>query len=588
MVAAAKAQDRRKSVIRTIIVIALAVYFIGLYAPEIALYWFPAGDYGLIVENRFHSHIEPHSAAADAGIQVDDQIETQYESLHEHMGPLPRAGDTVTLHILHRGKERIVTLVARPVPPASMASEAMYVVFPLIMYVISVGLGAVLVLLRPGLMTWLFYGFMLAGTSVTHGAALSGVFSWLSPPLFVAVTLPRDLLVCAGPFMFALFALLFPNDELTAWGRRALPFALAGLGVSVAVGLVWVIGAIFFYLDSPALDRAQSTLSIGGQAIALTALLFRYWQSHALDRRRITWVIAAFVIPGAIAVARDIGEFWSINRAPPAIFDNLFFFNWVLPTAVAYAIIRYRMFDIEFVLSRTLVYALLILAAVGVFATVDVVFTSRFHGSRVELAVDIAVALGLGFWVRAIQGRAIDLVDRLLFRRRYDARVRLKATLDAVNTANSPRALQEIVTSGAATALGLASAVFFRRVADGGLLREIGFGWPRDALWHVLPDEPLVAVLDKRGPSIDLHALGWSRTGASPPYEPVLAIPMQSGGRVVGVTFYGSRENSVPPSPDEVRGLVTLAGQAASVYLLLDSAHPGIATREPTAFRIAR
>jgi len=186
----------------------------------------------------------------------------------------------------------------------------------------------------------------------------------------------------------------------------------------------------------------------------------------------------------------------------------------------------------------------------------------------------------LGFWVRVIHGRAINLVDRVLFRRRYDARVRLKATLDAVASAESLPAIEEIMTTGAASALGLTSAVFFRRVADGGLLREIGFGWPADAPWHLLPNDGLVALLDKRESSVDLKEIGWARTSLSSPQEPVLAVPMQAGGRVLGVTLYGSRLDGVPASPDEVRGLVDLAQHAASAYLLLDSARSGFAAHE--------
>ncbi|MDQ6825130.1 MAG: hypothetical protein M3007_06690, partial [Candidatus Eremiobacteraeota bacterium] len=225
----------------------------------------------------------------------------------------------------------------------------------------------------------------------------------------------------------------------------------------------------------------------------------------------------------------------------------------------------------------------------GTFVAIDLLFTSRFHGSKSEFAVDIAVALAIGFWVRAIHGRSIDFVDRLLFRRRYQSRLLLKAAVDSLATADSPRAIERILTSDAASALGLASAVFFRRVADGGLLREIGFGWPVDALWHLLPDDALVKTLEKNAPSsIDLQSLGWSRALVGPPQQPVVAIPLIASGRVLGVSFYGSRLNGVLPSPDEVGGLVGLARRAASAYVLLDSMRPALTARELAAARISR
>jgi hypothetical protein len=263
--------------------------------------------------------------------------------------------------------------------------------------------------------------------------------------------------------------------------------------------------------------------------------------------------------------------------------------GWFIFIAFAYAILRYRMFDVEFVLSRALVYSLLAIAAIGIFLAIDFAFTSRFHGSRAEVAVDIAVALGIGFWVRAIHGSAVDLVDRALFRRRFESRRRLKATSDMLAFADSTHAVEEIVTSSAATSLGLASAVFFRRVADGGLLREIGFGWPTDAPWHLLSDDKVVETLERNAPpSFDLQSLGWLRAGAMPPNQPALVVPMQSGRRVIGVTFYGSRLNGVLPSPDEISALVDLSRRAASIYVLLDSARSATTTPELASMRISR
>jgi hypothetical protein len=149
--------------------------------------------------------------------------------------------------------------------------------------------------------------------------------------------------------------------------------------------------------------------------------------------------------------------------------------------------------------------------------------------------------------------------------------MRLKDTVNALARADSQQIIEEIVTTDAATALGLASAVFFRHFDDGGYLRERGFGWAADSLWNLLPDDELVKVVGRGTAAIDLRTLGWRRTQESAPRAPGLVVPMRVGNRVIGMTFYGDRMDGVFPSPDDVRALVDLSQQAANVYAFFES-----------------
>lgn len=576
---ALQTQDKRKPNILLFAVVIFAIYTVAVRLPQVAYYWLPEGDLGIrgVSGAGLVGQIVPHSAAMDAGIAVGDQIETNHLDLHERLalgGPNLRPGEAVRLLVVHNGDERAVALVARPVHLT--AAEIKRDLLWEITLLLRVILGATVVLLRPGRLTWLFYAWNVSGGDA------SDFFYHLPAGLLIVSLLPYTALLGAVSFAGVLFCLVFPNDELSGWRRRVFPFVVAALSVCIAFELAR-FAALIFNINTASTDWILYVEDAVAGVFG-TAVLVAYYVQSTNDRARVRGLIVMLVIGFMFEVAGDLFSVIPSTTAPSYFGSLQYTWALLITIAFAYMIIRYRLFDVEFVLSRALVYSLLAVAAIGIFVAIDAAFTSRFHGSRVEVAVDIAVALGIGFWVKAIHGRVIDLVDRALFRRRYESRMRLKAAFGMLAGADSTRAVEEIVTSGAATALGLASAVFFRRVADGGLLREIGFGWPPDAVWHMLPDDILVTTLERRAPpSIDLQKLGWSRAGISPPHQPVVAIPLISVGRVIGVTLYGSRLNGVLPSPDEVSGLIALMHRATSAYVVLDSLRSKIPARDASA-----
>ena len=571
----AQTQPRRRSILLIAALVAYALYQLARGVPQIAYYWLPQGDFGLTdfdIKSGVIRVIEPRSVAADAGLRVGDRIDMTRMSLHQIVVSSGNAGvgEVWHVHVLSPGKPKVVTLVARPIhfSAAQIRDDLLGQIEGLVRLI----LGVSLVLLKPSRLTWLFLLSWTGGGSFTDWVVTFPVWAG------ILAELPYTILIGAVPFLYAMFGLVFPNDELRGWRRRVFPFVV-GAGVVGSLFAVAGLLALPARVDLTATDWITNVADITGGAIATAALVTYYFESRG------RWFVPIF----AFTVGVLFETWWNLHTiytggfAPPtqAFLDFFELWSIVVTIVFAYAIIRHGMLDVEFILSRGLVISTLALAGVALFIGIDIGFTELFHGSRAELAVDIAVALAIGFGARGVYGRLSDLVDRMLFKRRYEARIRLKEALNAVAAAGSTRAIEEIVTADAASALSLASAVFFRRVADGGFLREIGFGWPTDAIWHLLADDVLVAALQNiNHHAIDLQAVGWSRVAVSPPQAPVFAIPMHSGGRTLGVTFYGSRLDGVMPSPDEVGGLSELARRGASAYSTLDSMRATIAPRE--------
>ena len=99
-----------------------------------------------------------------------------------------------------------------------------------------------------------------------------------------------------------------------------------------------------------------------------------------------------------------------------------------IPVAVAIAILRYRLFDVDLLISRTLVYGLLTVllgaAYAGLVLAGQAVFSSFAGGSNLAIAVSTLVVAALFLPLRS---RVQRFVDRRFYRRRYDAARTLEA-----------------------------------------------------------------------------------------------------------------------------------------------------------------
>ena len=123
--------------------------------------------------------------------------------------------------------------------------------------------------------------------------------------------------------------------------------------------------------------------------------------------------------------------------------------NFVFPAAVAYAIVRYQLFDVRAVVRMGAVYSvvtgLVALAYIGLLTGLDL-FLARMHLDVAPVVSSAGVALAVVLLMNPVYGRVRRFVDRLFFRDRYDAQRALESLAHQMTTVLELDRLQALVT----------------------------------------------------------------------------------------------------------------------------------------------
>ena len=100
-------------------------------------------------------------------------------------------------------------------------------------------------------------------------------------------------------------------------------------------------------------------------------------------------------------------------------------FFLVIPATLAIAIVKHRLFDVEVVINRSVVYSLLTVTTAGLYLLTVLVLQKLFSGDRSFFSVVAVFAAAAAF--HPAQRRIQDLVDRAFFRQKYDYRMAVLA-----------------------------------------------------------------------------------------------------------------------------------------------------------------
>jgi hypothetical protein len=300
--------------------------------------------------------------------------------------------------------------------------------------------GAVLASRRPAHpVGWLLLA-QVASNLTTGAAAQYLAWGLLAPggtlpaTRYVALYFPAS--AGGGLLLLGFVLLLTPTGKLPSPGWRwwasamvAVPLLLV-VGVTLAPGpvdpSVQVVGGPFEFhgLGGGLLVVNQLALAFTTLAVAVCAgsLVVRFRRARGVERQQLRWVAVAaallVVAAGVALVGLALGATEVVTWALSA---------WVagLPVAIGAAVLRYRLYDLDRIISRTLAYGLLTLLLGGGYAAM-VLGLGQLLGRDSSLVVAAATLAVAGVFQPA-RRRIQQAVDRRFNRRRHDTAETIQA-----------------------------------------------------------------------------------------------------------------------------------------------------------------
>jgi hypothetical protein len=224
--------------------------------------------------------------------------------------------------------------------------------------------------------------------------------------------------------------LLFPDGRLVSrrW-RPILWCAAVGLaGNFVAMGLTAGRFEDFprirnpIGVESPLVDALQGLTILAlvvGVVGSAASLIVRFRRSRGEHRQQMKWlvlagVLNAVVLPIAIALYDVVGSTVANSMIMLSVLS--------LPVAAGVAIRRYRLYDIDVVINRTLVYGALTATLAGVYIGSVLLLQLVSSGLTSDSSLAVALStLAVAAMFRPVRGRIQRVVDRRFYRHKYDA-----------------------------------------------------------------------------------------------------------------------------------------------------------------------
>ena len=287
---------------------------------------------------------------------------------------------------------------------------------------------------------WIFCGVAVVSglSTLADGYATAWIHGEpVSVPLAQAAAWFEDNGWALGVLVPVTFLLLlFPDGRLLSPRWRPVAWC-AGVGIAGA----FVVGGLTpgHLQDYPTVPNPLGTQSvlrpvllvlivptaIFGVLASPVSLVLRRRRATGVEREQIKWLAWAGAVAGVVVVVGSAGyDVWGEGIANGAILLSIL----CLPVATGVAILRYRLYDIDLVINRTLVYGALTATLAAAYVGCVLVLQLALGGVTRDSGPAVAGStLAVAWLFGPARARIQRWVDRRFYRRRYDAQRTLEA-----------------------------------------------------------------------------------------------------------------------------------------------------------------
>jgi MFS family permease len=348
----------------------------------------------------------------------------------------------VALYVLIRSAPQVPSSVSTRFTLTDLLIGVPFLAFPIV--------GALIASRRPfNPIGWicLAVGFLFLLLGVSEYYSIYGVAKPGSVPFPIGVAWLGNWLWMPAVGLFATYLfMLFPDGRLPSRRWRPLAWLSGAVIVVLSLGFGLAPGPVAslpgkirnpFGLESfPWLSDAAN---VGFPLLALcilasvVSLVLCYRRSRDEEREQIKWIAFAASVVGLLFL---IGLVISLiyGSKPPSwtrLLDTMTALSYTgVPIAVGFAVLKYRLYDIDVIINRTLVYssltAMLALVYFGCVTATQAIFrTLTGQEQQPQLAIDVST-LVIAAVFNPLQRRIQGFIDRRFYRKKYDARKTLE------------------------------------------------------------------------------------------------------------------------------------------------------------------
>jgi hypothetical protein len=276
-----------------------------------------------------------------------------------------------------------------------------------------------------------------------------------------------------------------------------------------------------------------------------------------LERSRAGWLLLPLpiaVLGSTVAYFGPSASSWFFSLAFTIVGTVLLLAGAL---AVTYALLRRRVLDVGFVLSRTLAVAGVSLVVVVAFVLLEWALGTVLQGvsHATGLFANAALALVLGLSMRYIHRRVDSLVDSMIFRKRYEDEHALRAFAKEAGFITDTVALFDLTIATLRAHTDATGAALLLN-GDGTYKSVRCYG---DVPTSAGENDPAILALKAWHEPVDPHRYRTALTGD-------LAVPVVARGQLHGVLLFEQRATGEAYAPDEIAALAQFAHGIGSAY----------------------